>query len=100
MLVGVGTPGTQVIPLTPPGPLVIGQDASCQIQIDPSWPGAESVAPRHAVLYWEDGVGWLLRDLRSPSGMWIDGLRSGHHRLRPGKLIGLGRVQFRFLGQP
>jgi len=66
----------------------LGRHPSCDIGVDPA---TESpVSARHAALF-RDGNGWILRDLESTNGTWVDGQRiRGDHRLAEGALIRLG----------
>ncbi|MBU0493744.1 MAG: FHA domain-containing protein [Chloroflexi bacterium] len=53
------------------------------------------VSKQHAKLTFEDGA-WVLHDLNSANGTYVDGRRSGKNRLRPGSRIGLGLVTLWF----
>ncbi|MBU0492298.1 MAG: FHA domain-containing protein [Chloroflexi bacterium] len=91
--------GSRTIPLTPPGPLCIGRAADCTVHLDATYAGHDPVSAHHAELYWWNGVGWVLRDLDSTNGVYVDGQRSGHNRLAPNCLITVGQVHLRFIAQ-
>lgn len=66
----------------------LGRHPSCDIGFDPT--GESQVSARHAALF-RDAEGWILRDLESTNGTWVDGQRiRGDHRLAVGALIRLG----------
>lgn len=47
------------------------------------------ISRQHAHLAW-DGAHWMLRDLDSKNGLWIDGIRRREAELSPGLELGLG----------
>lgn len=68
------------------GELVLGSDAASDLQLhDPSG----RVSHRHAYLAW-DGQRWIVRDLESKNGIWIDGVRRRSAELVPGLEVRLG----------
>ncbi|HET6603823.1 MAG TPA: FHA domain-containing protein [Xanthomonadaceae bacterium] len=58
------------------GPWTIGRDPGCQVVLDHA-----SISRRHAELA-SDGNGYLLRDLGSRNGVYVDGLRVDRVRIR------------------
>ena len=47
-----------------------------------------------------DGPSWVLHDLKSANGTFVNGARIERHELRPNDLLRVGGVQFRFEGDP
>jgi pSer/pThr/pTyr-binding forkhead associated (FHA) protein len=68
---------------------VIGRSSSCQIVI-----GEPTVSRHHARLRSRDGR-WVLQDLGSTNGTYLNGRRVGRCELRPGDLVLLGEAAFR-----
>ncbi len=55
----------------------------------------ETVSRAHALLSYENG-GWVLGDLGSMNGTYVNGFRiAGRTVVRPGDLVAFGRVTFR-----
>lgn len=74
----------------------LGVDPRCDVPLLPDEPGA--VAARHVVIL-RDSAGWVLRDLGSPLGTWLNGERLAREsRLAPGDTLRLGESgpAFRF----
>jgi hypothetical protein len=69
--------------------LVIGRSSRCQLVL-----ADDTVSRRHAELRIEDGR-WLLRDLGSSNGTWVNGRRVMEAEVRPGDLIQLGGAVIR-----
>jgi hypothetical protein len=66
----------------------IGRHATCQVRLDPD--RDSEVSTRHAVIQRKDG-GWLVRDLGSVHGTYVNGQRiSAEHPLNDGDVIRLG----------
>src|SRR5690349_1353573 len=72
-----------------PGPVVLGRDSSdIDVQLDHG-----AVSRRHAQLA-HDGQGWVLADLDSSNGTWVNGSRiNGPHRVTSATTIRLGMQQ-------
>jgi general secretion pathway protein A len=70
--------------------LVLGRDESCDISLDSSY------VSRYQNLFMETANGWLLIDLNSTNGSFVNGRRVREHRLRDGDLIAVGQYQLRF----
>jgi hypothetical protein len=69
--------------------LLIGRSSSCQLVL-----ADDTVSRRHAELRVEDGR-WLLRDLGSSNGTWVNGRRVIEAEVRPGDLLHLGGAEVR-----
>jgi FHA domain-containing protein/uncharacterized protein DUF1707 len=69
--------------------LVIGRSAACELVLSD-----DTVSRRHAELRIEDGT-WLLRDLGSSNGTWVNGRRVVEAEVRPGDVLHLGGAQIR-----
>jgi pSer/pThr/pTyr-binding forkhead associated (FHA) protein len=71
------------------GRLMLGRSSACQLVL-----ADDTVSRRHAELRIEDGC-WLLRDLGSSNGTWVNGRRVMEAEVRPGDLIHLGGAEIR-----
>jgi pSer/pThr/pTyr-binding forkhead associated (FHA) protein/type II secretory pathway predicted ATPase ExeA len=74
--------------------MVLGRDDSCDISLDSMY------VSRYQNLFMETSDGWLLIDLGSTNGCFVNGRRVREHRLRDGDLIAVGQHQIRFSGPP
>jgi hypothetical protein len=72
--------------------MVLGRDESCDISLDSRY------VSRYQNLFMETPDGWLLIDLSSTNGCFVNGRRVREHRLRDGDLIAVGHHQLRFTG--
>ena len=72
--------------------MVLGRDESCDISLDSRY------VSRFQNLFMETPEGWLLIDLSSTNGCFVNGRRIREHRLRDGDLIAVGHHQMRFAG--
>lgn len=72
---------------------VLGRDASCAVTLR-----ERSVSRRHAKLECEEGL-WILVDLKSRNGCFIDDIRVERARLKDGQGFRLGEQQLRFREQ-
>jgi pSer/pThr/pTyr-binding forkhead associated (FHA) protein len=72
--------------------MVLGRDDSCDISLDSRY------VSRFQNLFMETTEGWLLIDLSSTNGCFVNGRRVREHRLRDGDLIAVGQHQMRFAG--
>jgi len=70
--------------------MVLGRDPSCDISLESSY------VSRYQNLFMQTGDGWLLFDLNSTNGCFVNGRRVREHRLRDGDLIAVGQHQLRF----
>jgi pSer/pThr/pTyr-binding forkhead associated (FHA) protein len=73
--------------------ITIGRDPASDIVIDDQFVDWQTVAPRHARLT-RQGDGFIVEDLGSESGTFINGVRTGQNLLEDGMTIGLGKVEF------
>lgn len=89
LLVTSGGEGLAEIALNRPR-LVLGRDEACDISLDSSY------ISRYQNLFMETANGWLLIDLNSTNGSFVNGRRVREHRLRDGDLIAVGQYQLRF----
>jgi hypothetical protein len=72
--------------------MVLGRDESCDISLDSRY------VSRFQNLFLETTDGWMLIDLSSTNGCFVNGRRVREHRLRDGDLIAVGHHQMRFTG--
>lgn len=72
--------------------MVLGRDNSCDISLDSRY------VSRYQNLFMETTDGWVLIDLGSTNGCFVNGRRVREHRLRDGDLIAIGHHQLRFSG--
>jgi general secretion pathway protein A len=72
--------------------VVLGRDESCDISLDSRY------VSRFQNLFMETPEGWVLIDLSSTNGCFVNGRRVREHRLRDGDLIAIGHHQVRFTG--
>ena len=82
--------GSLTRPLPASGTLTIGRSSSCDVRIDHA-----SVSRKHAEVV-RLAEGYLLRDLSSRNGTFINGQRVEEHLLQDGDLLAFGDVQFHF----
>lgn len=64
--------------------LLVGRHSRCDVRLP-----HPSVSRRHARLSFRDGS-WVLRDLESKNGTWVNGVRVGRCALQPGDLVHVG----------
>jgi general secretion pathway protein A len=74
--------------------MVLGRDDSCDISLDSRY------VSRYQNLFMETANGWVLIDLGSTNGCFVNGRRVREHHLRDGDLIAVGHHQLRFSGPP
>ena len=72
--------------------MVLGRDRSCDISLDSSY------VSRYQNLFMATPEGWMLIDLNSTNGCFVNGRRVHEHKLRDGDLITLGQHHIRFSG--
>jgi uncharacterized membrane protein len=69
-------------------PVVIGREPQCGVQLVQDM----MISRQHARLVW-DGTAWVLEDLGSTNGVYLNGQRVTTARLSPGDQIFLGQTQ-------
>lgn len=72
--------------------MVLGRDESCDISLNSHF------VSRYQNLFMETGEGWLLVDLHSTNGSFVNGRKVNQHYLRDGDMIAIGQHQLRFAG--
>ncbi|MDT0323148.1 DUF1707 and FHA domain-containing protein [Streptomyces millisiae] len=78
-----------LLPMPGPVPLTIGREAGCGLRLSDS-----SVSRHHARLF-STPAGWLLHDLGSVNGTWVNDRRvTGGAPVRPGDQVRFGAVSF------
>ncbi|NDZ15798.1 hypothetical protein C7T35_34685 [Variovorax sp. WS11] len=70
---------------------MIGRDLECDVQID-----SLGVSRRHATIHWT-GDRFVLTDLESFNGTFVNSERVWEHPLKNGDAIAMGECQLRFL---
>ncbi len=68
------------------GPIRIGRAPDNDLLLDD-----ESLSRHHAEIRW-GRTGWVVFDLDSANGTWVDGVRKPQHRLRAGDLLVFGKL--------
>jgi pSer/pThr/pTyr-binding forkhead associated (FHA) protein len=71
------------------GRLLLGRSSSCQLVF-----ADDTVSRRHAELRLAEGR-WILRDLESSNGTWVNGRRVMEAEVAPGDEVHLGHCRFR-----
>ena len=72
--------------------MVLGRDQSCDISLDSSY------VSRYQNLFMETTGGWMLIDLSSTNGCYVNGRRVSQHELQDGDIIAVGNHQISFVG--
>ena len=85
---------TQTFMLVAEG-FTIGRAADNQLVIGPAFPGGETVSAHHARIF-KQSEDWIIADLNSSNGIYINGQRTGRNLLRDGWKVGIGSVVFTF----
>lgn len=78
-----------------PNGTVVGRAAESDLVITREFPGWETVSRRHARLSQQAGR-WVVEDLSSTNGVYVDGQRTGRNVLYDGCRLGIGGVEFTF----
>jgi pSer/pThr/pTyr-binding forkhead associated (FHA) protein len=87
----VSSQGQQLAEVTLNRPrMVLGRDSACDISLDSNY------LSRYQNLFMETKEGWMLIDLNSTNGCYVNGRRVHEHRLKDGDLIAVGYHQLRF----
>jgi pSer/pThr/pTyr-binding forkhead associated (FHA) protein len=72
--------------------MVLGRDHNCDISLDSSY------VSRFQNLFMETLTGWMLIDLNSTNGCYVNGRRVSQHDLHDGDIIAVGHHQINFVG--
>lgn len=75
--------------------LTVGRAADNDLIITPEFAGWETVSRRHARIY-RQGDHWIVEDLGSTNGIYVNGRRTGRNRLQDGWRLEIGGVAFTF----
>jgi type II secretory pathway predicted ATPase ExeA len=91
----VSSGGRKIAEVTLNNPrMVLGRDTNCDISLDSNY------VSRYQNLFMATEEGWMLIDLNSTNGCFVNGRKVSEHKLRDGDLITLGQHHIRFSGQP
>ncbi len=71
--------------------MILGRDGDCDISLDSSY------VSRYQNLFMETEDGWMLIDLNSTNGCYVNGHRVREHRLKDGDVIAVGHHQLSFV---
>ena len=94
-LESTATPGGQGRLHLKPDGVTIGQAPENDLVVAQDLPGWETVSRRHARIYAQAGR-WIVEDLCSTNGIYVNGRRTGRNLLRDGWRLGVGGVEFVF----
>ncbi len=72
--------------------MVLGRDQVCDISLDSAY------VSRYQNLFMETQSGWMLIDLNSTNGCFVNGRRVTQHELQDGDIIAVGHHQINFVG--
>jgi hypothetical protein len=78
-----------------PGGVSIGRAPDNDVVITQDLAGWDTVSRQHARVYQREGQ-WVVDDLDSVNGVWVNGRRTGHNLLRSGWQLRIGGVEFVF----
>jgi len=87
----VSSGGKQLAEVTLNRPrMILGRDPGCDISLDSTY------LSRFQNLFMQTETGWMIIDLNSTNGCFVNGRRVREHRLRDGDFIAVGHHQLRF----
>ena len=78
-----------------PDGITIGRAPENDLVITQDFPGWETVSRSHARVYRQAGR-WIIEDLDSTNGVYVNERRTGRNLLRDGWRLGIGEVEFIF----
>jgi hypothetical protein len=78
-----------------PGGVSIGRAPDNEVVITPDLAGWDTVSRHHARVYQREGQ-WVVDDLGSANGVWVNGRRTGHNLLKNRWRLCIGGVEFVF----
>jgi hypothetical protein len=100
-----GPVGAYLVLTTPQGPaapfsldkesITIGRSTDNDLVIEEGVPGWETVSRHHARVYRQDAY-WIVEDLGSKNGIYVNQQRTGRNLLQNGWVLGVGDVTFTF----
>jgi hypothetical protein len=94
-LKSVGTPGgPRRFDLNPEG-VTIGRAPENSLVITQDFPGWDTTSRHHARIY-EQADRWIVEDLSSMNGVYVNGRRTGRNMLHDGWRLSIGGVEFVF----
>ncbi len=70
--------------------MILGRDPTCDISLDSTY------LSRYQNLFMQTDGGWMIIDLNSTNGCFVNGRRVREHKLRDGDFIAVGHHQLRF----
>lgn len=79
----------------PPQGLSIGRGPGNDLVITEDFPDWRTVSSQHARIYQQDNR-WILEDLESTNGIYVNGKRTGRNLLQDGWQLSIGGVRFVF----
>jgi hypothetical protein len=94
-LESTAAPGGQGRLYLKPDGVTIGQAPENDLVVMQDLPGWETVSRHHARIYAQAGR-WIVEDLGSMNGIYVNGRRTGRNLLRDGWRLGVGGVEFVF----
>jgi hypothetical protein len=86
--------GSQCFSLKPEG-VSIGRAPDNEAVITQDMAGWDTVSRHHARIYQKEGQ-WVVDDLGSANGVWVNGRRTGYNLLKDGWRLRIGGVEFVF----
>jgi hypothetical protein len=78
-----------------PGGTSIGRAPDNEVVITQEFPGWDTISRNHARVYQQAGH-WIIQDLGSTNGVWVNGKRTGLNLLQDGWQLQIGGVGFVF----
>jgi hypothetical protein len=78
-----------------PGGISIGRAPNNEVVITQDFAGWDTTSRHHARVYQREGW-WIVDDLGSVNGVWVNGKRTGHNLLKDGWRLRIGEVEFVF----
>jgi hypothetical protein len=94
-LESVGTAGGPRHFSLKPGGVAIGRAPDNEVLITRDFPGWDTISRHHARIYQREGQ-WIVEDLGSMNGVWVNGKRTGRNLLKDGWQLRIGGVEFVF----
>ncbi|MBN1979190.1 MAG: FHA domain-containing protein [Anaerolineae bacterium] len=94
-LESVGTAGGPRRFTLKPGGTSVGRASDNEVVITQEFPGWDTISRSHARVYQQAGH-WIIQDLGSTNGVWVNGKRTGLNLLQDGWHLRIGGVEFVF----